>query len=156
MAAHNGLRHNGETPLSVLNSLLAADRHPGGPGVARVLFYLNNANMNVDTDQVFTKNGTFGNYIISGVTAFNSSLNLTTANGGIYDAAGKTGNTLVAAFAWTAFSASGVGSPLSINAGTSSGRRVLSNTPILSLTTPQGAAATMEWIFIIGHAWPLS
>lgn len=125
-------------------------------GVMRILFYLHNANLNSTSDQAFTKLGSFTNYGISAIPAFNASGNVTTAVGGIYDGASKSGNVLVAAStAWTAFSASGSGNAFTINAGVNSGRKVLSATPILSLSTPQGGTMTMEWIFIVGWVWPL-
>lgn len=126
-------------------------------GAGRVLFYLNNADMNSTADQTFTKNGTFTNWIMGNIFGFNSSTSLTTAVGGIYTGASKSGIPLLSASSvWTGFNGAGAGQALGATAGTNSSRQVLSATPILSLTTPQGATATIEWLAVIGYHWSLS
>jgi hypothetical protein len=118
----------------------------------RVLFRLIGADMNVTTDQSFTKLGTFTSYIVSpGGGAFarvvNASTNLNTVAGGIYDAAAKGGNALVAAAAtYATLTGSGLGMNLT---ATAPGIAVLTATPILSLSTPQGGAATADF-YIMG------
>lgn len=116
-------------------------------GANRVLFSLTGANMNVDTDQAFTKQGTFTNWLLQNILFTNSSISMTTAQGGIYTAAGKTGITMVAAS--QAYSgAAGANQGISLAPG-AAGRGVMTATPILSLTTPQGAPATGD-IYILG------
>ncbi len=121
--------------------------------VRRILFYLPAPDMNVTTDQVFTKLGTFTNYILEGVTALNASVSMTTAAGGIYTGAAKSGIIITAA-SQTYAAANAVDSGLAIGIA-ATGRRVLSATPILSLTTPQGAPASFGHIVVIGCAFPL-
>ncbi len=112
---------------------------------ARMLFRLTAADMNTTADQVFTKLGTFSSYSILN-PAFridNASTSLTTAVGGVYTAAGKSGITIVSA-AQVYSGATGPGLGFNIGA-TAAGLSVRTETPILSLTTPQGAPATLDF-----------
>lgn len=135
--------------LSVLGAADAAAQMALLPG-ARVLYRLTGANMNVTTDQAFTKVGTFSTFLAIRILAVNPSISLTTAVGGIYDAAAKGGN------AWVA--SSQVYSQADMTTGR--GQALTFNNPVtglvsapalayLSLTTPQGAAATADF-YIIG------
>lgn len=114
----------------------------------RLLFRLIGANMNSTADQVFTKVGTFNSYLVSiGGGAFarvtNASVNLTTAAGGVYDTAAKGGNALVASGAtYATLTGATLGANLT---ATSAALGVLTATPILSLTTGQGSAATADF-----------
>lgn len=116
----------------------------------RVLWALRGADMNVDTDQALVKQGTFGSFVIVGVRAFNASTSLTTAVGGIYTAAAKAGIAIVAANqAYSALTAATIGADLTVAAA---GKDELSATTlILSLSTPQGGAATAD-ILVYGFA----
>ncbi len=115
--------------------------------VSKVLFTLSGADMNVTTDQAFTKVGTFGNYIIQTIRAYSPSTDLTAADGGIYQAASKAGNAIVASTqVYTTLTAATEGMDLTL---TAFGRDVLTATPILSLTGAQGGAATCSF-YVIG------
>jgi hypothetical protein len=112
-----------------------------------ILFQLITANMNVTTDQSFTKLLGFTNYVITRIRAVNSSGSLTTAAGGVYTAAAKGGNAIVAAAqAYSTLTGSTIGMDLTIAAV---GNGLQTATPILSLTTGQGAAMTCD-MYVIG------
>lgn len=116
------------------------------PGVEQVLFKLS-ANMNTTADQPFAPVGaTTGRYVITQIRARNASVSLTTAAGGVYTAASKGGSAIVAAAqAYSALSSGALGLDLTVAAA---GLGELSVTPILSLTTAQGAAATLDLLVI--------
>lgn len=145
-----GLAILDDADIAAMQQTLAGAGSIYGP--ARVLFRLISANMNSTADQAFTKLGTFTNYVVSlGGGAFarvvNSSANLTTAAGGIYDAASKGGNALVAASAtYSTLTGSSLGANLT---ATAPAIGVLTAIPILSLTTGQGSAATADF-YIFG------
>lgn len=115
------------------------------PGVQQLLFRLTGANMNVTTDQAFipylwTPGAQF---LIERIRVVNASTSLTTAAGGIYTAASKGGNAIVAAAqAYSTLTGSTIGLDLTIAAV---GNGLQTATPILSLTTGQGAAATADF-----------
>lgn len=122
-------------------------------GEVRVLFRLIGANMNSTADQQFTKVGTFTTWTTSGAGAYklvNPSVSLTTAAGGVYSAASKGGDQLVAS-SQTYASATTVGTSSQSMTGSALGNGVRTETPYLSLTTPQGAAATAD-LYIFGTA----
>lgn len=123
------------------------------PGVEQVLFKLIGANFNVTTDQQFVPIGgvPINNYFITRIRAAldpaSTTTNLTTAAGGIYTAASKGGSAIVAAAqAYTTLAAVATGVDLTIAAA---GAQPLTTTPYLSLTTGQGAAATVN-LYIMG------
>ena len=119
------------------------------PGVEQCLFKLITANMNVTTDQTFIPIGgpPINNYVITRIRAVNSSGSLTTAAGGIYTAASKAGNALVAAGqAYATLTGATIGLDLTVAAV---GNGLQSVTPILSLTTGQGSAMTCD-MYIFG------
>ncbi len=115
------------------------------PGVQQVLFRLIGANMNATTDQAFvpylwTPGST---YLIERIRVVNASTSLTLAAGGIYTAASKAGNALVAAGqAYSTLTGPTIGLDLTV-AAVGNGQQTV--TPILSLTTAQGAAATADF-----------
>lgn len=115
---------------------------------ARVLWYKTGADMNVTTDQAFTKNGTFTNFLVFTCRALNPSTSMTTAVGGIYTAAAKGGDALVAnTQVYTSLTAAGAGQGLTL---TALGAGLRSDAALyLSLTTAQGAAATAD-VYVIG------
>jgi hypothetical protein len=116
-----------------------------------VLFRLRGANMNVTTDQEFERLGVYPSYIITAIRCCNASTSLTTAAGGIYSAASKGGDTLVAAGqAYSTLTGSTLGLDLTLAAVA---RGVRTGAPILSLTTAQGGAATADF-YVIGLALP--
>ena len=112
-----------------------------------ILFQLISANMNITTDQAFTKLLGFTNFLITRIRAANSSGSLTTAAGGIYTGATKGGNALVAAGqAYATLTGATIGLDLTIAAV---GNGLQTVTPILSLTTGQGSAMTCD-MYIMG------
>ena len=120
-------------------------------GQEQVLFRLTGANMNVTTDQEFERLGVFGPYIITTIRCANASTSLTTAAGGIYSAASKGGDTLVAAGqAYSTLTGSTLGLDLTLAAVA---RGIRTGAPILSLTTGQGGAATADF-YVIGIRLP--
>lgn len=119
-------------------------------GRNRILWELNTANMNVTTDQLFIKKFAFTNYLVDRIVASNPSVSLTTAQGGIYDGAGKTGNVIVA----SAQMYSALVNPTDTLALTLNDTDIRTNSNLyLSLTTPQGSVSTAI-IRIMG--WALS
>lgn len=115
------------------------------------LFQKTAANMQLTTDQAFTKLGTFSRYIVTEVVAVHASGATTVAcAGGIYDAASKGGNVIVAnTQSWINLTAAGkiVKATLPALLGTDS----LTATPFLSLTTGSTGAATAD-LTIMGYA----
>lgn len=110
------------------------------------LFALSGANLNVTTDQQFTKMGSFTRYMITHIVSRGASGNALIAAGGIYSAAAKGGTAIVsAAQAWAALSAANKMLTLTLAALSD----VLTTTPYLSLTTAAGGAATAD-IHILG------
>ena len=119
-----------------------------------VLATLIGANMNITTDQPFTSNFDLGSlsYAVSKILVTNASISLTTAVGGIYTAAAKGGTAIVAAD--QVYSAlTSPTSLLSLTITAAGSGSVWSVDPILSLTTPQGAAATADF-YLIGDIIP--
>lgn len=123
------------------------------PGIDQLLFKLIGANMNVTTDQIFNPvNGGPGNshYRISAIYCTNASTSLTTAAGGVYNAISKPSgaNILVAAAqAYSTLTASTSGFNLTLNAAGNGLQAGI--TPVFSLTTGQGSAATAD-LYIFG------
>jgi hypothetical protein len=119
-------------------------------------FTLPSANMNSTADQAITiaplPTG-FTHYRINAVLVSNPSTSLTTAVGGIYTAASKGGIAVVAAGTAysslttnTAGSSGSLSTPAVVNV---SSAFYNSGTQFLSLTTPQGGAATADFTVII-------
>ena len=115
---------------------------------AQVLFKLAGANMQLTSDQPFTKLYSGTNYWVTQIIARQRTGGASVAcAGGIYDAATKGGNAIVAASQIWVTLASGVivSAALAALANTT----LLSATPILSLTTGSTAACTADF-FICG------
>lgn len=109
------------------------------------LFVLRGANMNSTADQSLVRQFGFTNYILDKIVVTNASISLTTAAGGVYTAAAKGGTAIVAAAqAYAALTTAAAALALTL---ANTNRR--SETPILSLTTPQGAGATAD-IYVFG------
>ena len=105
------------------------------------LFALRGANLNVTTDQAFTKNGVFTRYVVTRIVSRGLTGNALIAAGGVYTAAAKGGTAIVAAGqAWGALSALDKTLTLTLAALAD----ILTATPILSLTTAAGGAATAD------------
>lgn len=121
----------------------------------RVIGKLIGANMNATTDQAIpiqdntSPQHDYTKYMVDRIIVTNASLSLSTAVGGIYTAVSKSGaivansqvySALTAATKWVALTLTGTALT-----------DVLTGDPIyLSLTTPQGAAATAN-IYIYGR-----
>lgn len=126
-----------------------------GVGPSTLLGRLLGANMNITTDQAipwFVPNGQY--YRITKFTVKNASVSLTTAAGGIYPAASKGGTAIVAnSQAYSTLTSGTLAFDLTI--ATTPGETEYGPitatfvTPILSLTTGQGAAATAD-LFVYG------
>ncbi len=114
----------------------------------QLLFVLRGADMHITTDQAFTK--VFGgtNYVVTSVIAARKTGGASvTCAGGIYTAAAKGGDALVAATqSWVT-----LGANIIVNAvlATVAGTAIESATPILTLTTGSTAACTAD-VFIFG------
>jgi hypothetical protein len=121
---------------------------PTAIGAGALLFKLPGANMQLTTDQPFTKLFGGSAYIITGIYARQRSGGASVAcAGGIYDAVSKGGNAVVAAVQSWVTLASGIIVTASLAALT--GTTLLANTPYLSLTTGSTAACTAD-IYIAG------
>jgi hypothetical protein len=106
------------------------------------------ANMNTTADQSVGIN--FSKYVLRYVVVTNASVNLTTAAGGIYDAASKGGNALVAnTQIYTALTASTKFVDLTLAAIATTDVST-ATTLYVALTTGQGSAATADFYFY-GH-----
>lgn len=110
------------------------------------------ANMNVTTDQTIPMLIAGNqNYQITAVVARNPSTSLTTAAGGFYTGAAKSGTTLVAAAqVYSAATGSTTVENVTVAAAGLAASLPASTPPILSLTTAQGAAATAD-IYVYGY-----
>lgn len=117
--------------------------------INRVLFVLTGANMNTTADQLFTQIGQFSSYEIDRIKATNASISLTTAAGGIYNAASKGGTAIVAAGQAYSGLTTAV-KDVALTIANTDLRSVI--TLYLSLTTGQGSAATAD-IYIWGTAY---
>lgn len=108
------------------------------------------ADMNVTTDQTFSMNiPLLVPFTISKILATNASIDLTAADGGIYDAAAKGGNAIVAnTQVYTALTTSS--KLLSLTIAAAGSGNVFQVAPILSLTGAQGEAATCDF-YLIGN-----
>lgn len=116
----------------------------------RVLWKLIGANMNSTADQAMTKIGTFSTFIAGpngNVRVVNPSAAASSAVGGIYTGASKSGINVVSAGAtWGGLTGTGTGAA---NSCTATGLAVLSaSTMFVSLATPHGSAATADWYFL--------
>lgn len=113
-----------------------------------VLYQLLGADMNTTADQPFVKMHNHAAYSLQFFRAMNASINMTTAAGGVYTGAAKSGITLVAASqVYTTLTAPAKGQALTVVAADTTGR--LTADPIFSLTTPQGVAATCD-LYVLG------
>ena len=113
-----------------------------------MLGYLLGANMNSTVDQVISLSiNPLSHFRVSKITVTNASISLTTAAGGVYDAASKGGNALVAnSQVYTALSAATKALDLTLALNL---REPAGTILYLSLTTAQGAAATAD-VYVFG------
>lgn len=119
-----------------------------GTGLNQLLFTLRSANMQLTTDQQFTKQFTGTNYAVTNVLAVRKTGAASVAcAGGVYTAASKAGDALVGvAQSWVTL-ASGVMVSATLAALVLT--TIESATPYLSLTTGSTAACTAD-VFIFG------
>lgn len=137
----------GKQSSGARNHAARADHSHSALGIEQVLFKKLEANFNVSTDQALDKSWDFGDYMITEIRVNNASVSLTTAAGGFYTGAGKTGVVAVANNqAYTALTGATLGMSATIAAA---GKAVLTDDLILALTTPQGSAATAD-VYVIG------
>jgi len=111
------------------------------------------ANMNVTTDQAIAMDVPVGqSFRVTKVSVLNASVSLTTAAGGLYSAASKGGDAIVAAAqAYTALTTSGL--VLDLTIATTPGKTQYSGSSLFfSLTTGQGAPATAD-IYVYGDVY---
>ena len=109
------------------------------------------ANMNSTADQQIVIFSAPAKYIIRRIVVTNASISLTTAVGGIYPQVSKGGTAIVAnSQVYSSLNATTKFIDLTIASGYTSGGSILTAKSIyLSLTTPQGAAATAD-VYVYG------
>lgn len=130
--------------LLTSSNFATAAKYLGGYGIIGSLI---GANFNSVADQAITISPS--KYIIRFIVVTNASISLTTAVGGFYTGAGKGGTILVAA-AQTYSALTAPTKKLDVTLAAVVGTDTFAVTPIyLSLTTPQGAAATAD-VFVLG------
>jgi hypothetical protein len=121
---------------------------PGVPalGLNGILFKLSAANLQLTTDQAFTKLFGGTSFFVTAIVARQRSGAASVACvGGIYDGAGKTGNIIAAAATNWVTLASGITVPVLTPLQTA----LLAATPLLSLTTGSTAPCTADF-YILG------
>lgn len=132
-----------QATLVAANSRLSGRFHEG----VALIGVLRGANFNSTADQAIRIN--CGRYKINNIAVENASVSLTTAAGGFYTGAGKTGTTLVAAAqVYTACTAANKPTFVTLAAGGADTQTV--QTIYLSLTTGQGVAATAD-VYVYGY-----
>ena len=140
-------------PLPIANGGTAATTVPDATKALstrfRLLAKVTAADFNIVTDQAIANLP--AKWIIRRIVVQNASVNMTTAAGGFYTGAGKTGTVIVAAAqVYSALTAAGIWIDLTLAAGVLTGTAALTATTIyFALTTAQGAAATAD-IYIFG------
>lgn len=132
----------------ISNNIDAENGTPTNASKYVLLGSLIGADMNSTSDQAIYLNAS--KYVIRKIVVTNASTSLTTAVGGIYTAASKGGTDIVAASqVYTALTSSSKFLDLTLEA--EAGTDIFTQMPLyLSLTTPQGAAATAD-IHIYGE-----
>ena len=112
----------------------------------RVIGKLIGADMNVTTDQAITIQGLgdqFSKYVVERIVVTNASISLTTAAGGVYTAASKSGAIVAAGQVYSALTAAAKYVALTLT-GAATTDVLTGATIYFSLTTGQGAAATAD------------
>lgn len=116
-----------------------------------VLYMLKGAKLDITTDQVFEKMGTFTHAIIQGVSACNASATPTSAAGGIYTGANKGGNAIIAAgTSWANLNSA----TRCLNITLAATQHLANGAPILSLTTATSVSGATCDIYIMGVTVP--
>lgn len=121
---------------------------PSQLGVYTTIFRLIGADMNSTADQVFVPAFAFTQYSVRELNAVNGSVPIT-AVGGLYGAPGKTGVQIVSEdHSWELLSAPDKMDTPTLDPEANDTR---SAPPYLSLTTPQGSPATVDF-YLMGVA----
>lgn len=134
------------------SSSITATGQVTGTGISQLLGVRIGANMNVTTDQLIpiTRIGT-QKYLITKIVVTNASISLTTAAGGVYQAAAKAGTAIVAAAqAYSALTAT----TTALNLTLAINRTYTLDNLFFALTTAQGAAATAD-VYVFGEILPV-
>jgi hypothetical protein len=133
-----------------VSDLIAAGCAVVNPPPTDLLFSLKAANFNSTADQLLVPNFS-GRFRPKRFVVLNASLSLTTAAGGFYTAAAKGGTALVAASqAYSALTAANLATECTLAAAVD---WWAAGTPVyLSLTTPQGVAATAD-VYVYGDVY---
>jgi hypothetical protein len=121
-----------------------------GVGQTGIIGFLKSANMNITTDNTIplTLAGA-SKFVITSILVTNASISLTTAQGGVYSAASKGGNAIVASTqAYSALTTSTSLLSLTLASAGTNQTYAVSNL-YLNLTNAQGAAATAD-IYVFG------
>lgn len=117
-----------------------------------ILFAKRGCDFNVTTDNTLVKQFACSTFAILQIRGMNASISLTTAVGGIYTGTSKSGTAIVsAATAYSALTGPTVGANFTPTSAALD--ELTADALYLSLTTPQGAAATGD-VFVFG--WPLT
>ena len=117
-----------------------------GDQAIRCLGQLRGANANITTDQVILINNS-AKYAISAIVYTNASASLTTASGGLYTGAAKTGTTIVTNAALSGLTAATV---VTYPTVASTATLLTAQQIYFALTTAQGASATVD-VYIYGY-----
>jgi hypothetical protein len=138
------------TPV-VLGGTLSVSGQVIGTGTEQLIGSKIGTDMNVTTDQLIpiTRIGT-KKYLITKIVVTNASISLTTAAGGVYQAAAKAGTAIVAnTQTYSALSAT----TTALNLTLAINRTYTLDNLYFALTTAQGAAATAD-IYVFGVVLP--
>jgi hypothetical protein len=125
------------------------------PRTSGVVASLRNANMNSTADQPFTMHIPAGKpFHVTRILATNAAVSMTTAVGGVYTGAVKSGTTIVAGTqVYTALA--GATTNVEVLTITAAGsNNVFTTAPILSLGTVQGATAAADF-YLVADTLPL-
>jgi hypothetical protein len=139
------LRSGGVEALRATSTAVSTTLPVRGKQVGQLLWSITGANMNTTADQAFTKHGTFTGFTILIAKAVNASAAANSAVGGVYTSTAKGGDVLIAASQGYAnlTGDSRVGQTI---AAAAYGQGVSTASELyLSLTTPHGSAATVDY-----------
>ena len=139
------------TPGHVVTWVTDGVVHDGGalPAAARVIAMLGSANFNDTGDQPLILTPTMTAFMLTGIIVTNATLSLTTAVGGFYPQASKTGTAFVSAGqVYTSLTDPTKLLSCTLGGAVATTRYSRANIPdwvlYLSLTTPQGSPVTAD------------
>lgn len=122
------------------------------PAPTGLIASIKGANFNSTADQLFLFNNAT-RFVIDRIIACNASVSLTTAAGGLYTGAGKTGTTIVGAGQVYSALTSPTADVLNLTLSDANTLYLAGTSLYFSLTTPQGAPATGD-LYVFGKALP--